>query len=398
MKIESQFIHHDYASDPPVGGYEMVKPEPREFGDSAELNESLSSARETFFKSGIERIILVHGTMVGTDSLGWYGHWERAFPWLSRKMKRTYKRLVDVLSGDRGNYDEGFALALRRGMTAIDSRSSIAVDRLEWSGENHHLGRADAAVKLCHVLLDSHEAGQRLMLWGHSHAGNVFAIATQLLQASSAGNQSLLSRFFHATSFFHAATGRIDVSSWDGLHSRLEEYASRNEVFAPVEIVTFGTPVRYGWPETQSEQLHHFVNHTLKNGSLPFRGQWPTSSEQWVRSLRGEEGDFIQLAFIAGSDFPPAYWSRSAWRANRWLGRLFESRIRSKDRRANLRNALRVAGQGHATLVDYACVDPRSLECCGHSVYTDARWLAFHANRIANRIANRNSNRPHSSG
>ena len=75
MKIKTQFIHHDYASDPAVGFYELVKPDPSDFENSVDVNESLSAAQEQFFKSGIERIILVHGTMVGTDSLGWYGHW-----------------------------------------------------------------------------------------------------------------------------------------------------------------------------------------------------------------------------------------------------------------------------------------------------------------------------------
>ncbi|MDA7918846.1 hypothetical protein N9B20_04190, partial [Mariniblastus sp.] len=79
---------------------------------------------------------------------------------------------------------------------------------------------------------------------------------------------------------------------------------------------------------------------------------------------------------------------RSAYRANRWLNRLFEHNFRNSNRLANLKKALRVSQQGHATLVDYASVDSRARECCGHSVYTDTRWLAFHANRIAGRIKN----------
>ncbi|MGI9496674.1 MAG: hypothetical protein ACR2NK_11510 [Mariniblastus sp.] len=386
MDIKNQFIHHDYACEPSGESYDLLTPELTEFTGAPDLAEGLSNARNQFSIVGIERVVLVHGTMVGTDALGWYGHWERGLPWLSRKMKQTYKRLVDALSGDRGNYDEKFTLAFQQGMTATDPRDSILVDRFSWSGENHHLGRADAAVRLCHLLLDSHEANERLMLWGHSHAGNVFAIATQLLQASTAGNQPLLSRFFHAASFFHAATGRIDVSSWLRLQVRLAEYATQREVFSPVEIVTFGTPLRYGWPDSQVGRLQHFVNHVPCDSSQLFRGQWPTNSNQWLRAVKGEDGDFIQLAFIAGSDFPPAYWSRSAYRANRWLGRLFEHKFRKRGRVANLKKALRVAKQGHATLVDYASVDLRARECCGHSVYTDARWLTFHANRIAQRI------------
>ncbi|MGB1929305.1 MAG: hypothetical protein ACPHO8_08345 [Mariniblastus sp.] len=386
MKVTNQFIHHDYRSEPSAEFYELLKPNPSVITEAVDLGDNLTEAGRVFSNSGIERIVLVHGTMVGTDSLGWYGHWERSVPWLSRRMKRTYKRLVDTLSGDRGNYDERFAATLRKGLNASGHGELITVERLDWSGENHHLGRADAAVKLCHLLLDSHEANERLMLWGHSHAGNVFAIATQLLQASVVGNRPLLSRFFHTTSFFHASTGRIDVVHWNRLNKRLTEYANRSEELSPVDIVTFGTPLRYGWPSSQEARLQHFVNHSPHDSNQLFRGQWPTNSKQWLRAMRGEDGDFIQLAFIAGSDFPPAYWSRSAYRANRWLARLFEQKFRNSKRRANLRMALRVSPQGHATLVDYACVDPRARECCGHSVYTDTRWLPFHASQIARRI------------
>jgi len=386
MTINKHFLHQDYAYRPAPESYQLLKPDPSQLDESADFAESLSDARDRFIANGIRRIILVHGTMVGTDALGWYGHWERVFPWFSRKMKRTYKKLVDTISGDRGNYDEGFLLAFRNGMTSSDVRESIAVDRLEWTGENHHLGRADAAVKLCHRLLDCHEANERVMLWGHSHAGNVFAIGTQLLQASYVCNLLLLSRFFHASSFFHEATGRIDLSEWDRLHARLVDYANRREAVSPAEVVTFGTPIRYGWPEPQRAQLHHFVNHETSDNSPLYRGQWPINSQQWVRSIKGEAGDFIQLAFIAGSDFPPAYWSRSAWRANRWLGRLFERSYKNRDRSANLRNALRVGEHGYVTLVDYGNLDPRARECCGHSIYTDARWLTFHANCVAQRI------------
>ncbi|MDA7932535.1 hypothetical protein N9B53_01805 [Mariniblastus sp.] len=388
MEIKNQFVHHDYASKPSAEFYELLTPELADFSSAVDTAESLSAARQQFSISGIERIILVHGTMVGTDSLGWYSHWERGVPWLSRKLKLGYKQLVDTLSGDRGNYDERFALAFQKGMSAPDPSESISVARLDWTGENHHLGRADAAVKLCHLLLDSHEADERLMLWGHSHAGNVFAIATQLLQASTTGNRRLLSRFFHTTSFFHDFTGRIDIARWRRLQERLAEYSERSEVFSPVEIITFGTPLRYGWPKSQEGRLQHFVNHAPQNPNQLFRGQWPTNSKQWIRAMKGEDGDFIQLAFIAGSDFPPAYWSRSAYRANRWLNRLFEHNFRNSNRLANLKKALRVSQQGHATLVDYASVDSRARECCGHSVYTDTRWLAFHANRIAGRIKN----------
>ena len=143
MDIKNQFIHHDYASEPSAESYELLTPELTEVTGTADIAEGLSNARSQFSILGIERVVLVHGTMVGTDALGWYGHWERGLPWLSRKMKQTYKRLVDALSGDRGNYDEKFTLAFQQGMTATDPRDSILVDRFSWSGENHHLGRAD---------------------------------------------------------------------------------------------------------------------------------------------------------------------------------------------------------------------------------------------------------------
>ena len=65
----------------------------------------------------------------------------------------------------------------------MGSTDEIKVDRFDWSSGNDHLARAEAAVKLFNRLADLpiDLATERLLLWGHSHAGNVFALLTNLL-------------------------------------------------------------------------------------------------------------------------------------------------------------------------------------------------------------------------
>ena len=102
MKVTNQFIHHDYRSEPSAEFYELLKPNPSVITEAVDLGDNLTEAGRVFSNSGIERIVLVHGTMVGTDSLGWYGHWERSVPWLSRRIEADLQTISGhIIGGSR---------------------------------------------------------------------------------------------------------------------------------------------------------------------------------------------------------------------------------------------------------------------------------------------------------
>ena len=158
-----------------------------------------------------------------------------------------------------------------------------------------------------------------------------------------------------------------------------------------LDFVTFGTPVRYGWDESGFDNLLHFVNHHPEGDVEPFRCVWPQTRTELIKAIKGEYGDFVQQSFIAGSDFPLGVWSWSAWKSNRMLRDLLEGEELKTKRLDRLRQGTRVAKSGMNLLVDYASVDPTAREICGHVVYTDLDWMAFHLKEIRSRIYSQKS-------
>lgn len=389
MANSSLFQHQDYRYEPSPKTYELVSPRETLRVGSAASDEALTTAGRLFADANVSRIVLVHGTLAGTDAMGWYGSWQRFMPGLSRKLKQGYKAIVDRLADDRGNFTSEYAQQLEWGINR-ESPRRIKVSRFEWSSENHHLGRSDAAVRLTHALLDYRESGERTLLIGHSHGGNVFALVTNLLSKQAPLNSDLFRRFFAAANVFNQSTRRIGVAEWKRLESRIRaqwESAGReeSEVKLP-DIVTLGTPVRYGWDATGYNQLLNFVNHVPDEEGSPYQGQFPKSRNQLIESLQGYYGDFVQQTFIARTDFPPAIWSWPAWNANRRLRKLLESRTNHGRLLDQLKLSLRVPNAGHTLLVNYAQADANANQICGHAVYTDLDWMPYHIREIATRF------------
>jgi hypothetical protein len=268
------------------------------------------------------------------------------------------------------------------------------VRRFHWSSGNHHVARADGAVRLLDELLarptdessgrrTDESSGRRtdsesrVMLWGHSHAGNVFALVTNLLCSPP----EVVERFFDAAEpFYHSAfRGRRDLPVWQRVCERL----ARGDLGPRPLIANFGTPVRYGWDTGGCEGLVHFVYH-VPNPTLPeYRVAFPPT---WDDVVNASAGDVVQQLGIAGSDSPPNWLRRRSRRANRQLGDMFETNLDDTflDR---LDAGVRVSADGTTLLVDYECIERRLL--ChqgGHAVYTHPLWLLFHAEQTAQRL------------
>ena len=59
----------------------------------------------------------------------------------------------------------------------------------------------------------------------------------------------------------------------------------------PLDVVTFGTPIRYGWECRGYDNLLHFINHRILLSARPECAPFPPTAEQ----LRGNEaGDYFQ--------------------------------------------------------------------------------------------------------
>jgi len=139
-------------------------------------------------------VYLVHGTFVGPDALGVLAELARVFPKASNAVRRLIKRAVNKITGEAGNYTRSYARLFESAINRPD-QPGIPVHLFNWSSENHHIGRADGAVRLINELASLElKPGQRVLLWGHSHAGNVFALMTNLL----AGHAEAVESFFKA--------------------------------------------------------------------------------------------------------------------------------------------------------------------------------------------------------
>ena len=210
MPHELPFPHHTYQSLSDEGKFEIVAsreaglcrdPQPRHCQDVA---ARLRAAE-------VDEIILIHGTFAGNDVLGLIREIARWSPRMAKGLKSITKTVFDQLAGDLGNYTKAFAdrcyLLVNDG---YDASYRIKVRRFHWSGENHHVGRIGGAIGLLDYLTSKRwEKGQRVLLWGHSHGGNLLAAVSLLLGATPEARH----RFFSATRvhYRHPILGRLDL-------------------------------------------------------------------------------------------------------------------------------------------------------------------------------------------
>lgn len=170
-------------------------------------------------------------------------------------------------------------------------RSAVPVHLVEWSGEAHHLGCTDGAVRLVDALLALELAPrQRVLLWGVGDAAHIFALASWLIAARS----ETAARVFQAARIYYRwpVFGCVDVPMWERVRRGLEDAHALASVL--VDMVLWGPGARYPWRLDSRMRLLHFVH---------------PASPDWNERPR-----------------PP---ERVAWRArlaDRRLRRLFESR------------------------------------------------------------------------
>ena len=331
-------------------------------------------------RAGLRAVYLVHGTFAGTDLTGILTELGRWLPSVRESLNQWTKQLVDSLTGDHGNFTAEYAELFQQSIYSPD-RPRIPVRLFNWSSENHHLGRADGAVRLLHRLATLPEEDGPVLLWGHSHAGNVFALLTNLL----AGDAESRERFFAAARSFYRVPvlGITDLPHWPQVCQWLENGAARR-TNRPLDIVTFGTPIRYGWDTAGYRQLLHFVNHHPRPGTPEYLTTFPPAADD-VLGARG--GDYIQQIGIAGSNTMPHLLFWRAWLADRRLHALLEPDLKRRRYVQRLATCQRVPAEGTTLLVDY----PRAAEhvarhMAGHAVYTRRDWLLFHAEEVAARF------------
>ena len=94
-------------------------------------------------------------------------------------LSEAREKLGDRVMGETGSFRDDYLDDFR----ALLKTDEIPVERFDWSSGNDHFARAEAAVRLFNRLTDLpiDPSSDRLLLWGHSHASNVFALLTNLV-------------------------------------------------------------------------------------------------------------------------------------------------------------------------------------------------------------------------
>jgi hypothetical protein len=278
------FCHQSYTASPPASPHYFLRPQAgpglisHEFqGRMAGVGEALSAAR-------VATLFLVHGSFAALDSLSILTALARRYTKARSAILRLAAQLVTADVHEAGNYTPHYAEAFQKGLAGSGRGPTVRL--VSWSSENHHLGRADAAIRLIDELAALElPAGQRAVFWGHAHAGNVFALMSQLLSADAAA----VERFFKAAEVYYRLpmTPLVDVPVW--LRVRQLLLRERQRLAArPCDWVTFGTPIRYGWKLREGDGLLHFIHHRPDATRPAYLAPLPTRIDD---ALHGASGD-----------------------------------------------------------------------------------------------------------
>jgi hypothetical protein len=370
MPRNNAFAHQRYSPEKPTTIWHLVQPSEPSVAGSVEYQQQMASVGQAYRTAGVRAIWLIHGTFAGDDALGLVRVWERIAPGMGRRLRQLNKNLFDRLAQDSGNYTAEYAAEFQRA-------TGIPVERVAWSSENHHLARAYAAICLLDRLVETGWGeDDRVLLWGHSHAGNVFALLTNLLAAASVPRES----FFQAVRcYLQRWLGGLDKPVWERVRRWLETPGAGRRI-PQLDLVTWGTPIRYGWDTGGYAKLLHFIYHRPRSGISEHLTALPGSVEDW---LHATDGDYLQQLGIAGTNLAPAV--LPAWLADWRLGRLLQPGIRRRDLLRRLKIGQRVPHEGETLLVEYPD-GPVARQLAGHAIYTRSSWLPYHAIEVARRF------------
>lgn len=331
-------------------------------------------------------LVLLHGTFAGVDATGLLRNLGLFWPSLARPIRTQQKAMIDHLLGDCGNYPPEYVDQVNRRLCDLDLPRSHRrylpgdASRFIWSGENHDIGRCAAAIQLAEHLLDHFQSSEReIVLWGHSHGGNVIAILTNLLGADA----STLRRLFRKTRSFWGSRpqNRTNPLTWQRLYRRLTS-VDRGRLASRLHVVTFGTPVVYGWDESGCRTLMHFIYVPTKDIEEKTWDRLPSFEEFY----QGDAGDSVQRLAVAGTEIRPPWLQINARLANRRLARWWHPHGQRRCLKRRLNNQSRLHQSGLNILVDYKIPTERRSLLNAHGVYTRIEFIDYHLKSIASLI------------
>lgn len=419
MPVENNFQHDELSRKNPGDRLTYAELPSGSPADSPAWQEAMERLGLVLSQAGVRTISFLHGAIHGTDVFGMQrldevGGLRRGYsrgvsgvdallaamrqegngiPLLPGGLKPPLadddatKKLLDEQIGDAGNFTHANVELFRKTINKTLSQPIVCM-RLLWTAEHHHLGRAAAAVRFLDQLRQQCEKdrltqGQRVLVQAHGHAGLVLALASNLLCSSQINGRPKL---FAMLKSYAEQSNRLDLSAAiERIDPLLKEGSLLNG--AQLDIVTFGTPVRYGWDPSGIGNLLHIVNHRNLR----------TDGKTWLAKMELPQitmempiawgGDYVQELAVAGSDAMPT--SESAKAANKAIWELVEPYDGFERWLECARRAVRFPSEGRCLLVDYkdstGSTNPRD-HYFGHAVYTRRDVMLFNTSQIVDRL------------
>lgn len=311
--------------------------------------------------ANVDLIYFVNGTYAGSDPMDLIPLIRTLFPkiplavdkgimWLSKKS-------LDSLVKDCGNFTDGYVELFESALQA-----NIPCVNFKWSSGNHHAARLRGTADLIQDLAARIESGQitaqsRVLFIGHSHAGQLFSLVTQLFQK---GIRKQL------------------VSVVESLGVSVNDSVKATKAISKInfDFATLGMPPRYHWHLSERIRVVHLINH---------RGQTHQAGS-YKGLLHTVDGDYIQQSGIRGTDtvnFVPKLRV-----ANQKLNDILDGGINVKRWIGDIKLKNRVPRYGFSYLIDYKDMSygkPNLFRTVfGHGTYTETRFMEFNLRIITN--------------
>jgi hypothetical protein len=414
MPIENNFQHDELSRKSPGDRLTMAELLDSQLESPAWI-EAMAQCGTELSQAGVRAVIFLHGSIIGTDVFGMQrldevGGLKRGYsrgvsgvdallasmreggngiPPLPGGLKPplnnddSTKQLLDDQVGDAGNFTNTAVGLFQKAINKNVAKPLVCV-RYLWSSEHHHLGRAIAAVRLLddlHRLCESQKlaTGDRILVEAHGQAGLVMAVASNLLCPSAILGRPKL---FSLLSAYTQQPGQTDVTV---VLAKLEPILKSGLLLnrAALDVVTFGTPVRYGWDPSGLGKLMHIVNHRNLR----------TDGKTWLSKMELPQitmempiawgGDYVQELAVAGSDAMPT--TDAAKAANKAVWELVEPYDGFERWLECARRAVRFPSEGRCLLADYkdstGSTNVRD-HYYGHAAYTRLNATLFNTTKI----------------
>jgi hypothetical protein len=257
----------------------------REFNEcltpgNAQWLASMIEYKNRLLDHSVKKIYFIHGTFVGNDALGFIGFLNPFFKHIkkgeeiSNSLKKMTKASKNLIYEDFGNFNSTF-LDLAKNTFEKD----IPIEHFIWSSGNYHFARLQAAIDLLFSIEKSvikmcNQENSRILFYNHSHAGQLLAIITLLLENKKTANG------------IFEIINKLPEMNLDKIKKALNSIRK-----IKLDIVNFGTPVRYKWGITENYRLLSIVNYRspIKISGLS----------------NNRDGDYIRHYGTSGTDLLP---------------------------------------------------------------------------------------------